>query len=629
MPVDAAGDDLSALAYSLSRAEELLRSLARRSAAAPRDWGAKRQGEDERPLAPVAAHVTVASGFRDFAKQARSPSALNGQPRFEGSNGLDTVHADRATQLAPMLSPRQLARLAVGFGEGKVRGNALWQSLTKEALTRASAFSAPDVLRVLAGFDAANVQHPGFLKTFWALAAEKQAKYLVEELLALLQLWPRLPPALRVAELPDSLMKHLRGRLEKGSRGVGWYAPAELATELIEWLPASRALTDRGMDGRLVRASMAQLPRQLQSATPALRQRLLAALTLRDEDILTKARSEAQQSEALQRALAKVAQELIPAVRQPAVRKLAADTAFGCAALGFDGPALRDLLGVLLEGMDIEVGPAARICWACAEVGVHASAARALLSRLAAAGATPSAIEEKVSFLRLAWALLAFEGPEAELRQLLALGDADDHDQILEALSPPDLRPMRQLAWHCQQQLPEQSAVWSAAVLADGPHAPRSASAGSHGRPPQTEAEKTLSALLQHLRIPHVVASPAAVPGGIYRIPVWFPEQSAALELEQLGDRLAGGGLSGTARLRRRQLREAGLKVLAFDPSAFRGASQLRRLRAVAEVVAPSCPEAAAWLRSGEAAQARAEDLQRLSSFPTPGRTEELATEEV
>ena len=66
-------------------------------------------------------------------------------------------------------------------------------------------------------------------------------------------------------------------------------------------------------------------------------------------------------------------------------------------------------------------------------------------------------------------------------------------DQILEALSPPDLRPMRQLAWHCQhgaqtgtsslpaknvksvagatlpaprQQLPEQSAVWSAAVNA-------------------------------------------------------------------------------------------------------------------------------------------------------------------
>ena len=59
-------------------------------------------------------------------------------------------------------------------------------------------------------------------------------------------------------------------------------------------------------------------------------------------------------------------------------------------------------------------------------------------------------------------------------------------------------------------------------VLAAGPHAPRGASAGSHGRPPQTEvrperlwlvpvrrveseeAEKTLSALLQHLRIPHV-----------------------------------------------------------------------------------------------------------------------------
>ena len=30
-----------------------------------------------------------------------------------------------------------------------------------QALARASAFSAPDVLRVLAGFDAANIQHPG------------------------------------------------------------------------------------------------------------------------------------------------------------------------------------------------------------------------------------------------------------------------------------------------------------------------------------------------------------------------------------------------------------------------------------------------------------------------------------
>ena len=108
---------------------------------------------------------------------------------------------DRATQLAPMLSPRQLARLAVGFGEGQagaalshthveqdgqslwlwqVKVKALWQSLTKEAawrpwwtqivwgspacfeaLARASAFSAPDMLRMLAGFDAASVQHPG------------------------------------------------------------------------------------------------------------------------------------------------------------------------------------------------------------------------------------------------------------------------------------------------------------------------------------------------------------------------------------------------------------------------------------------------------------------------------------
>jgi len=35
--------------------------------------------------------------------------------------------------LAPTLSPRQLARLAIGFGQAQVQRQELWQSLTREA----------------------------------------------------------------------------------------------------------------------------------------------------------------------------------------------------------------------------------------------------------------------------------------------------------------------------------------------------------------------------------------------------------------------------------------------------------------------------------------------------------------
>ncbi|CAE8688155.1 unnamed protein product, partial [Polarella glacialis] len=134
---------------------------------------------------------------------------------------------------------------------------------------------------------------------------------------------------------------------------------------------------------------------------------------------------------------------------------------------------------------------------------------------------------------------------------------------------------VQQLAWHSQQNLGQDAGgEWSEEVLAVGPQAPRSAggisekqkgSGGAQkGMPPQTEAEKLLSGLLQHMRVPHVLASPSAMAGGIYRVPVWFPDPKAVLELEVSGDRLTSGGLGGAAELRRRQLRAAGLKVHSF-----------------------------------------------------------------
>lgn len=72
----------------------------------------------------------------------------------------------------------------------------------------------------------------------------------------MLQLWPRLPADLRDEKLYSDLMRHLRLRLEKGSRGTTWSPPAALAAELWEWLPGSS-------DVRLLRALLRQLPRQL------------------------------------------------------------------------------------------------------------------------------------------------------------------------------------------------------------------------------------------------------------------------------------------------------------------------------------------------------------------------------
>jgi len=108
--------------------------------------------------------------------------------------------------------------------------------------------------------------------------------------------------------------------------------------------------------------------------------------------------------------------------------------------------------------------------------------------------------------------------------------------------------------------------------------------------------------MLQQLRIPHVQrAGPTVIPGvGIYRVPIWFPQPSAVLDIDLEVDRLASGALCGAAALRRQQLRASGLEVHTLDVAAMRGAGHSHRLRAVAEAVAASCPEAAMWLRRAD-----------------------------
>ena len=49
------------------------------------------------------------------------------------------------------------------------------------------------------------------------------------------------------------------------------------------------------------------------------------------------------------------------------------------------------------------------------------------------------------------------------------------------------------------------------------------------------------------------------------------------------------------------EIYEAWLRVHTFDPAMLRSTSQLQQLKAVAEAVARSCPEATAWLNSAEA----------------------------
>eukprot|EP00913_Durusdinium_trenchii_P013263 g12449.t2 len=240
--------DLSALAFAFSRFD----ACGEPHRAFYTALGPEVQKRFERQrLSPLEAASLIvsfsqASALRDHAEQLmsmtplieRSPNALNGHwlamllPCIShiAQAPLMDVLAERTSQLAPTLSPRQLARVAIAFGSTQ-RSTKLWQCLIREAMSKVSAFSAPDTLRLLAGMDAAGVVDRKLLKTFWARVETKQAKYLVEEILALLRLWPRLPADVRSDELPRALVKNLRSRLEKTTRGVGWSAPPQLALE--------------------------------------------------------------------------------------------------------------------------------------------------------------------------------------------------------------------------------------------------------------------------------------------------------------------------------------------------------------------------------------------------------------
>ncbi|CAL1150880.1 unnamed protein product, partial [Cladocopium goreaui] len=555
---DCSSSDLSALAFSFSRCVPAVPSAGRAFFGALPQHLAPRVELGE--VSPQEAAVFLVSFSQahlldDHAESLmrlaplieKSPNALNGHwmallvPGIShlAKASLMEVLANRSSQLSATLSPRQLARLAIGFGQGQLQSPKLWQSLTKEAMSKSGSFSAPDTLRLLAGLDAAKVNDRKLLKIFWARVAEKQAKYLAEELLALLQLWPRLPPELRSDELPRDLMKHLRTRLEKGTKGLGWVCPGELAVELLEWLPSSRHLTGRPLDLRLLRAMLLQLPRQLRSG-PETRQRLLSALTT-DPELWSKARSELLPDEKFHRALGKICQDH---QSDDGWRDSAVELVFSCAQLGVDSRELQKLLQQLLQE-PLQLAQSAKVCWACAELGVLSKEAEKLLQ--VADGDTQDAL----SWLRLSWASLVLQRP-------LPLRVTDLPGEVLmQQMSPSDLRPLQQLAWHSQQHLGLSSA-WSDAMLGAGPLVPRTAktNAGSAGgsMPSQTDAEKLLSSLLQNLRVPHVVASSKAVPGNIYRVPLWFPAANAVLDLSTSSDRLISGKYSGTARMRRRQL---------------------------------------------------------------------------
>merc|ERR1712062_277857 len=179
------------------------------------------------------------------------------------------------------------------------------------------------------------------------------------------------------------------------------------------------------------------------------------------------------------------------------------------------------------------------------------------------------------------------------------MGDFDGA-HLLAQLTPVDKQPAQQLAWHARRQGEDFVGDWVQRVLDDGK---RSRSRGA--TPGQSalvgdKPERHLSGLLQEMRVPHVLATPAAVPGG-YGKSIWFPQPKAVLDVGATGDRLMSGRLRGAAELRRRQLRSAGLHVHTVDAKDLRDVSRSQQLHLVAQSVAVSCPEAADWLNETEA----------------------------
>lgn len=447
--------------------------------------------------------------------------------------------------------------------------------------------------------------------------------------MALLQLWQRLDSSVQRErpELSTRMLTNIGERLEWGNRG-GWQAPPEFATELFEWLPRTRDLNvDGQLDSRLLRGALAQLPHQLELATPEVWPRLLTAICASDGEILARSRTELQRKDALRRAFEE--RIALPGIgsQTPYDLHTSAAMAFRCAALGLDGSAIKELLRSLLvrvaeDFTKVDASTrrdstntvlAGQLCWACAEVRAHADDALQLASRVALT-ATESGEDSNfdgkdttatsnLSWLRLAWASLALGGDNADVGKLASLAASGGGDAVVQALTAADVRPARQLAWHIRSQFdavaPDASVRWTEAVLAEESWGSYDAAVG-----------RRLSELLQHMRVPHVASSPLVLPGGIYRIPAWFPQPGAVLDVDARGDLLASGATSGAADLRRRQLQSRGIRVLSIDAGILKssgspkdGSAQAARqqgLRAVAETVAEVCPEARAWLRSSE-----------------------------
>eukprot|EP00929_Paragymnodinium_shiwhaense_P088816 TRINITY_DN49124_c0_g1_i1.p1 TRINITY_DN49124_c0_g1~~TRINITY_DN49124_c0_g1_i1.p1 ORF type:complete len:1072 (-),score=198.14 TRINITY_DN49124_c0_g1_i1:53-3268(-) len=597
----------------------------------------------------AASDVTLARRLVDAI--AKAPQTLNGQDLslVVPCLGLDIAQerpelvealAAQAAVCSKMLSPRQLARLAVGFGEARAASPALWKALGSDSLSRASFFAAPDVVRMLAGLDAAAVDHDGaVLNALWTAVHTKLPKLLAEESLALLQLWPRTPDSLRRhhLDLPVNLLENLRTRMERATRG-SWRAPADLTIEMLEWLPESRQFDRKGhLDAGLVSATLSQLPAQVAEAPFAVLERLLVALTASDSEVFARSRTAFQTSDELKTSLARRAAQLNKTAFDPEV---AVDFAFKCAALGFDGPAMRELLHALHQTVlpdasasEVEMSFVAKLCWSCAEVKTSRRDALRLVSRITAgsaidsgsdtAGKTqdhPEAIQglllaDPVHQMRLTWSSLAMSAPESEVNLLVNSIATVVEEDIMERLAPVDLRPARQLAWHMMQQQQQKEGstkTWAEAVLKRQPWGDS-----------QHHLDKRLSKLLQHLRVPHVSASHLAIPGGVYQVPAWFPAPQAVLDVDSWGDRLSSGGLAGSAQLRRKQLRAAGLRVHTLDAAALQLESKGRRLRAVAQAVSESCPEAARWLVSPEAAAVSAERPEPHGEHAATPRFEE------
>eukprot|EP00435_Cladocopium_sp_Y103_P015393 s41_g3.t1 len=182
---DCSSNDLSALAFSFSRCVPAVPSgRAFFAALPPQLTGRLQRGEVLPQEAAVflvsfsQAHLLdehVESLMRLAPLIEKSPNTLNGHwmallvPSIShfAKASLMEVLANRSSQLSATLSPRQLARLAIGFGQGQLQSPKLWQSLTKEAMSKSGSFSAPDTLRLLAGLDAANVNDRN-----WAIVAK-------------------------------------------------------------------------------------------------------------------------------------------------------------------------------------------------------------------------------------------------------------------------------------------------------------------------------------------------------------------------------------------------------------------------------------------------------------------------